>query len=141
MGRNARGVRGMKLAEDQKVISLLVAKPNGAILTATENGYGKRTPIEDYRETSRGGQGVISIQVTERNGKVIGAGQVFHGDEVILISDKGTMVRTHADEISLVGRNTQGVKLINLSEGEKLVGMECVAEMGGDSKQDDVSVA
>lgn len=135
MGRGARGVRGMKLSGDQQVVSLLVAKSEGAILTATENGYGKRTPIEDYRETSRGGQGVISIQVTERNGKVIGAGQVFPGDEVMLISDKGTMVRTRADEISLVGRNTQGVRLINLCEGEKLVGMECVAEIVDDSKE------
>lgn len=135
MGRGARGVRGMKLSGDQQVVSLLVAKPEGAILTATENGYGKRTPIEDYRETSRGGQGVISIQVTERNGKVIGAGQVFPGDEVMLISDKGTMVRTRADEISLVGRNTQGVRLINLCEGEKLVGMECVAEIEIDKEE------
>lgn len=133
MGRGARGVRGMKLSGDQKVVSLLVAKSEGAILTATENGYGKRTPIEDYRETNRGGQGVISIQVTERNGKVIGAGQVFPGDEVMLISDKGTMVRTRADEISLVGRNTQGVRLININEGEKLVGMECVSEIAVDS--------
>lgn len=140
MGRGARGVRGMRLSGDQQVVSLLVAKPEGAILTATENGYGKRTPIEDYRETSRGGQGVISIQVTERNGKVIGAGQVFSGDEVMLISDKGTMVRTRADEISLVGRNTQGVRLINLSEGEKLVGMECVAEIEIDSKEDNDTI-
>jgi DNA gyrase subunit A len=129
MGRNARGVRGMKLAADQKVVSLLVAKQEGAILTATENGYGKRTPIEDYRETSRGGQGVISIQVSERNGKVVGAIQVTSGDEVMLISDKGTLVRIRADEVSLVGRNTQGVRLINLSGEEKLVGMERVAEI------------
>ena len=129
MGRNARGVRGIKLAKEQKVISLIVAKPEGAILTATENGYGKRTDIEDYRQTGRGGQGVISIQVTERNGKVVGAIHVIPGEEVMLISDKGTLVRTRVDEISVVGRNTQGVRLINLSEGEKLVGIEGVAEL------------
>jgi DNA gyrase subunit A len=129
MGRNARGVRGMKLAENQKVISLVVAKQEGAILTATENGYGKRSPIDDYRQTGRGGQGVISIQVTERNGKVVGALQVMPGDEVMLISDQGTLVRTRCDEISLVGRNTQGVRLINLGEGERLVGLERIAEL------------
>jgi DNA gyrase subunit A len=129
MGRGARGVRGMKLGKGQRIVSLVVVQAGGAILTATEKGYGKRTPMEDYRETSRGGQGVISIQVTERNGKVIGAVQVFSGDEVMLISDKGTLVRTRADEISLVGRNTQGVRLINLSTGEKLVGMERIGEV------------
>jgi DNA gyrase subunit A len=123
MGRNARGVRGMRLEENQKIISLIVAKPEGAILTATENGYGKRTPLEDYRQTGRGGQGVISIQVTERNGQVIAATQVFPGDEIMLISNKGTLVRTRADEISLVGRNTQGVRLINLGEEENLVAL------------------
>jgi DNA gyrase subunit A len=113
----------MRLEENQKIISLIVAKPEGAILTATENGYGKRTPLDDYRQTGRGGQGVISIQVTERNGQVIGAAQVFPGDEIMLISNKGTLVRTRADEISLVGRNTQGVRLINLGEEESLVAL------------------
>jgi len=131
MGRNARGVRGMRLFENQKVISLVVAKSKGAILTATENGYGKRTPIEDYRQTGRGGQGVISIQVNERNGKVVGAlQQIAPTDEVMLISDQGTLVRIRCEEISLVGRNTQGVKLINLAESERLVGLERVEELG-----------
>ncbi len=128
MGRNARGVRGMKLADKQTIVSLVVAKSGGAILTATENGYGKRTEMEDYRLTGRGGQGVISIQVSERNGKVISALQVFDTDEVMLISDQGTLVRTRANEISVVGRNTQGVRLINLNEGEHLVGVARVAE-------------
>jgi DNA gyrase subunit A len=137
MGRSARGVRGIKLSKDQKVISLIVAKPEGAILTATENGYGKRTAMDDYRQTGRGGQGVISIQVTERNGKVVSAIHVVPGDEVMLISDKGTLVRTRADEISIVGRNTQGVRLINLSAGEKLVGIEGIAELISDEVSDE----
>lgn len=129
VGRTARGVRGMKLKPGQKVISLLVVQPGGAILTATENGYGKRTEIEEYRTTGRGGQGVISIQVSERNGAVVSACQVFDGDEVMLISGGGTAVRTTVNEISVVGRNTQGVRLINLSEGEKLVGVEPIKEL------------
>lgn len=141
MGRNARGVRGMKLEEGQEIISLIVAKPEGTILTATENGYGKRTPLEDYRQTGRGGQGVISIQVTERNGHVIGATQVFPGDEIILISNKGTLVRIRADEISLIGRNTQGVRLINVSEGERLVAIARIEAMLSETgEQKDESV-
>lgn len=128
MGRTARGVRGVKLKDGQSVIALNIARENGAILTATENGFGKRTAIDEYRCTGRGGQGVISIIVNERNGNVVRAVQVDDGDEAMLISDNGTLVRIHVDEISLVGRNTQGVKLINLSEGEKLVGMQRIEE-------------
>jgi DNA gyrase subunit A len=129
MGRTARGVRGVKLQENQKVISLVVVHPQGDILTATENGYGKRTPIEEYRSTGRGGQGVISIQVSERNGQVIGAIQINSSDEVMLISNKGTLVRVPVSEISLVGRNTQGVRLINLVNDELLVGLEPIATL------------
>ncbi len=129
MGRTAVGVRGIRLQEKQQVIALIIAKPQGAILTATENGYGKRTPIDDYRITGRGGQGVISIQVNERNGVVIGAAQVFPGDEIMLISNRGILVRTRADEISEVGRNTQGVRLINLNASEKLIGVQRIAEL------------
>src|SRR5205823_5531985 len=118
MGRTARGVRGVKLQPDQRVMSLIVVAPEGDILTATENGYGKRTAIEEYRITGRGGQGVISIQVSERNGSVVGATQVNPQDEVMLISNKGTLVRMPVSEISLVGRNTQGVRLINLMNEE-----------------------
>ncbi len=129
MGRTAHGVRGILLQNDQHVISLVVVDSSGgAILTATENGYGKRTELEDYRITGRGGQGVISIQISERNGKVVSATQVLLTDEVFLISDGGTMVRTRVSEISCVGRNTQGVRLIHLAEGEKLVSIEKVAE-------------
>jgi len=128
MGRTACGVRGMMLQENQKIISLIVAQDQGDILTATENGYGKRTPIEEYRTTGRGGQGVISIQVSERNGEVIGATQVISGEEVMLITNRGTLIRTRVDEISVVGRNTQGVRLINLSEDEKLIQIQRIAE-------------
>jgi DNA gyrase subunit A len=132
MGRTARGVRGVKLPKDEKVISLVVVSPLGDILSATENGYGKRTAFEEYRVTGRGGQGVISIQVNERNGKVIGACQVKSEDEVMLISNKGTLVRLPVSEISLIGRNTQGVRLINLSNEEMLVGFEKVATLNGE---------
>lgn len=129
MGRTARGVRGVKLQEGQRVISLVVVASEGDILTATARGFGKRTPVEEYRATGRGGQGVISIQVNERNGEVIGAIQVNPEDEVMLISDKGTLVRVPVSEISLVGRNTQGVRLINLSNEESLVSLERVATL------------
>lgn len=129
MGRTARGVRGIKLAAGQKVIALIVAKQQGSILTATENGYGKRTKIAEYRTIGRGGQGVISIQVSERNGKVIGAAQITDDHEIMLISNKGTLVRTRAKEVSIVGRNTQGVRLIKLSAGEKLISLEPIEEI------------
>ncbi|MBY0377201.1 MAG: DNA gyrase subunit A, partial [Gammaproteobacteria bacterium] len=128
-GRTARGVRGIRLAENQSVISLVVAKPEGTILTATEHGYGKRTLMEEYRVSGRGGQGVISIQVTERNGKVVKAQHVVEGDEVMLITDKGTLVRFKVGELSIIGRNTQGVRLINVSSGELVVGMQRIEEL------------
>lgn len=129
MGRTARGVRGIKLGEGQNVISLIVVKGDGAILTATENGYGKRTPMSDFPVKGRGGQGVISIQTSERNGLVIGAITVDDNDEIMLISSGGTLVRTPVEGISLVGRNTQGVTLIQLSDDEKLVGLERIPEI------------
>jgi DNA gyrase subunit A len=129
MGRVACGVRGVRLKEGQQVISLIIAKPDGEILTAVENGYGKRTPIADHRLTGRGGQGVVAIQTSERNGRVIGALQVFAGDEVMLISDRGTLVRTRVDEIRVAGRNSQGVRLIRLGESEKLVGLQRIEEV------------
>lgn len=129
MGRTARGVRGIKLKDEQKVIALVIAQENGAILTATENGYGKRTDINEYRQIGRGGQGVISIQVTERNGAVIGAVQVQDEEDVMLISNGGVLVRTPVNGISVIGRNTQGVRLINLGESEKLVSLTKVDEV------------
>lgn len=125
MGRTARGVRGIKLAPEQKVIDLIIVQPDTTILTATEYGFGKRTPVDEYRLTSRGGQGVISIQTSTRNGKVVRATQVVdNSDEIMLISSTGTIVRTRAEEIPIVGRNTQGVRLIQLAEGETLVDMQ-----------------
>ncbi|KTD73152.1 DNA gyrase subunit A [Legionella tucsonensis] len=135
MGRTARGVRGIRIEEAQAVISLIVAHPDGTILTATENGYGKRTSIEEYRVSGRGGQGVISIQVSERNGKVVRSVQVTDGDEAMLITDKGTLVRFKINELSVIGRNTQGVRLINVSPGEKVVGMQKIEDLGEDSNE------
>lgn len=128
MGRAARGVRGMRLKDDQQVISLVIVDPNGVILTVTEHGYGKRTAISEFSIVNRGAQGVIAIQVSERNGRAVGAIQVGTGDEIMLISNQGVLVRTRVDEISIIGRNTQGVRLINLGEGESLVGVQKVEE-------------
>jgi DNA gyrase subunit A len=127
MGRTAGGVRGIKLTGDAKVISLIVAD-EGCVLTATANGFGKRTKVDQYPCHGRGGQGVISIVCNDRNGGVVGAVQVADDDQIMLISDGGTLVRTRVSEVSVLGRNTQGVKLIGLSRGEKLVGVERVVE-------------
>ena len=133
MGRTARGVRGLMLKKDQSVIALIIACPDAVsgattVLTATKNGYGKRTPLEDYPKHRRGGQGVISIQVSERNGPVVSACVVGDEDQAMLITSGGTLIRTRVKEISIVGRNTQGVTLIGLEEGEHLAGLERVAE-------------
>ena len=129
MGRTATGVRGIKLKDGQKVVSLIVPHTDGAILTVTENGYGKRTILEDYPAKSRATQGVVSIKVSERNGKVVGAVQVDENDEIMLISDQGTLVRTRVAEVSMVGRNTQGVTLIRTSENEHVVALQRIDEI------------
>ncbi|PIQ42738.1 MAG: DNA gyrase subunit A [Gammaproteobacteria bacterium CG11_big_fil_rev_8_21_14_0_20_46_22] len=139
MGRTARGVRGVKLQAGQKAVSLIIVHDAIDILTATENGFGKRTDVEEYRVTGRGGQGVISIQVNERNGKVIGAVAVKAGFDMMLITNRGTLVRTRADEVSKVGRNTQGVRLIRLSEGERLISLEAFEDVVADEAIDDIS--
>ena len=128
MGRTARGVRGIRLADGQRVIALIVPKRDGALLTASERGYGKRTAIDEFPVKGRGGQGVIAMRTSSRNGDLVGATQVFEGDEIMLISDQGTLVRTHARDISVVSRNTQGVRLIRLTGDAKLVGVERIAE-------------
>ncbi|MEP0071596.1 MAG: DNA gyrase subunit A [Marinomonas sp.] len=128
MGRTAAGVRGIRLSEDAKVVSLIVPEEGSAVLMACENGYGKRTAVEDFPVYGRGGQGVIGIQVSDRNGPVIGAAQVEETDEIILITDQGTLVRTRVTEVSCQGRNTQGVTLIRLTNDEHLVGIERVVE-------------
>ncbi len=122
MGRGAAGVRGIKLPSGHEVIALTIIR-EGLILTATENGYGKRTPVEDFPEQGRGGQGVIAIQTTDRNGNTVGAEQVQDEDEIMLISSNGTLVRTGVDDISIMGRNTQGVRLIRVESGQRLVGL------------------
>jgi DNA gyrase subunit A len=125
----------MKIAEGQKVISMLVADNEAqTVLTATENGFGKRTPISDYTRHGRGTQGMIAIQTSERNGKVIGAGLVSDEDEVMLISTGGVLIRTSVKQIREMGRSTQGVRLIDLDEGTKLAGFERVAEKEEDEE-------
>ncbi|MFO7305327.1 MAG: DNA gyrase subunit A [Gammaproteobacteria bacterium] len=126
MGRTATGVRGIRLREGEEVISLIILDEPGMILTASENGYGKLTPLEEFPVHGRGGQGVIALQTTERNGRMVGALLVKPDDEVMLISSSGTLVRTYVSEISVQGRNTQGVRLIRLDEGDRLVGLECI---------------
>jgi DNA gyrase subunit A len=135
MGRTACGVRGIKLQKGQHVISLIIAS-DSPVLTATEQGYGKRTAADDYPMHGRGGQGVIAIQVTERNGTVVGAITADDNDEVMLISGGGTLVRTRVNEISVMGRNTQGVRLISLVEGELLVGIERIIEERDEDEED-----
>lgn len=164
MGRGATGVRGIKLAltnemngdesavdieeisDDNteenldlnidKVVSLVVPKNNGEILTATQNGYGKRTKLEEYPTKSRNTKGVISIKVSERNGKVVAATQVIETDQIMLITDAGTLVRTRVSEVSIIGRNTQGVRLIRTAEEEHVVGLERVCEVDDDGETD-----
>ena len=137
MGRTARGVRGIKLKAGQKVISLLIPDQDGLVLIASHKGYGKQSKIEEFSVIGRGGQGVIGMKTSERNGDVVGAVQVFPGDEAILISDKGTLVRIPTDQVSIQGRNTQGVRLINLTRDEHLVGMAAVDEPEGAEFDDD----
>jgi len=128
MGRTARGVRGIRLAGDCKVISLIIPQEGSQVLVASENGYGKRTAIEDFPVYGRGGQGVIGIQASDRNGQIVGAVQVTENEEMMLISNQGTLVRSKVSEVSILGRNTQGVRLIRLRNEELLTGLERVDE-------------
>ena len=134
MGRVSKGVRGMRLPENHSVISMVVPEESGLLLTVCENGYGKRTHISEFPTKGRGGKGMIAIQASDRNGPLVGATQLFDGDEIMLISDQGTMVRTRGDEVSIVGRNTQGVRVIRLKEGEKLVSLARIAEPEEDDR-------
>ncbi len=133
MGRSAAGVRGIKLPEDHEVIALSIIH-DGLVLTATENGYGKRTAVEDFPVQGRGGQGVIAIQTSDRNGRTVGAVQVADEDEIMLISSSGTLVRTAVDDISVQGRNTQGVRLIRVEEGQRLVGLARIEAIEDDEE-------
>ncbi|KTG23661.1 DNA gyrase subunit A [Idiomarina sp. WRN-38] len=138
MGRTATGVRGIRLEEDQRVVSLIVPREyedqEAAVLTVTENGYGKRTPLTEYPAKSRATKGVVSIKVSERNGSVVGAMEVIDGNEIMLISNKGTLVRTRVNEVSTVGRNTQGVRLIRTGDDEKVVGLQRIDEIDEDEE-------
>jgi DNA gyrase subunit A len=133
MGRGAAGVRGIKLPDSHEVIALTIIR-DGLILTATENGYGKRTPVDEFPVQGRGGQGVIAIQTTDRNGRTVGALQVENDDEIMLISSNGTLVRTGVEDISIVGRNTQGVRLIRVERGQRLVGLARIESIEGDDE-------
>ena len=135
MGRTARGVRGVKMEENARVISLIVPQEGGEVLTASEHGYGKKTRVDEFPLRGRGGQGVIAMQCTDRNGQLAGAVQVFDGDDVMLISNRGTLVRTRSSEISSLGRNTQGVMLIRLAEEEALVGIARIEEPEEDESE------
>jgi len=134
MGRTAGGVRGMRLKENESIISLIISQP-GTVLTLTENGYGKRTQIEEYPIHKRGGQGVIAMQTSERNGALVGAVLVDEADELMLITDGGTLVRTHTSEISILGRNTQGVRVIKPGNKEKVIGLDRIASLEEESSE------
>ncbi|MEH2919809.1 DNA topoisomerase (ATP-hydrolyzing) subunit A [Samsonia erythrinae] len=138
MGRTATGVRGINLQGEDRVVSLIIPRGEGDILTVTQNGYGKRTAVSEYPTKSRATKGVISIKVSERNGKVVGAVQVDTADQIMMITDAGTLVRTRVSEVSIVGRNTQGVTLIRTAEDEKVVGLQRVAEPVEDEELDGV---
>lgn len=141
MGRTARGVRGMRLPEGQRLISMLIPEPDAQILTASLNGYGKRTVIDEFPRRGRGGQGVIAMVSNERNGPLVGAVQVQTGEEIMLISDQGTLVRTRVDEVSSLGRNTQGVTLIKLGKNEHLVSLERVQEPSEEDVLEDIEAS
>ncbi|MFL1800229.1 DNA topoisomerase (ATP-hydrolyzing) subunit A [Plesiomonas shigelloides] len=140
MGRTATGVRGIKLSEQDKVVSLIVPKGEGEILTVTANGYGKRTASAEYPTKSRATQGVISIKVSERNGLVVGAVQVEENDQIMIITNAGTLVRTRVKEVSVVGRNTQGVTLIRTSEEEQVVGLQRILDADDDEESTEEGV-
>jgi len=139
VGRTAIGVRGMKLKDDE-IVSAIITNGENSILTATEKGFGKRTALDEYRSQARGGSGVISIKTSDRNGKVVGAIQVTDEDEMMLISNKATLVRARAADVSIIGRNTQGVTLIKIAKGEKLVSLAKIAETEDEENDEQVDV-
>jgi DNA gyrase subunit A len=133
MGRTAAGVRGIRLPEGHEVIALLIIG-DGEVLTATEKGYGKRTAVTEFPVQGRGGQGVIAIQASDRNGRMVGAIQVRDDDEVVLISSSGTLVRTPVADVSQQGRNTQGVRLIRIDDEDRLVGLDRIVPEADDDE-------
>ncbi len=145
MGRLAAGVKGITLGEDDEVVGVVVLTNNDSILTVTENGYGKRTAVSEYKLQRRGGKGVFAIKTSERNGMVVGALQVVDEDQVMLITNSGKVIRMPMNTVRIIGRNTQGVRLINLADGEKVVGLSMLAredvnedeEIGGEENNDE----
>jgi len=137
MGRTATGVRGIRLAAGEQVVSMVIADGEADVLTATARGYGKRTPLEEYPKKGRGTQGVIAIQCSERNGALVAAVQIDSAHELMLISNQGTLVRTRASEVARVGRNTQGVTLIRLPAEEALIGIVRIEALNGDDAEAD----
>ena len=140
MGRTARGVRGIKLGEGHRLISLVVPKEGSKILTVSENGYGKRSETSEFPVKGRGTKGVIGMTMSDRNGALVGAEQVWDGDEMMLISNQGTAVRTRVEEVGVQGRNTQGVRVIRTRDGEALVSVSRIAEDDVDEMAHDASV-
>jgi DNA gyrase subunit A len=128
VGRVSKGVRGMRLSIEHKVLSMIIPKENGYALTVSDNGYGKRTKLTEFPTKGRGGKGMIAMHASKRNGPLVGVVQLFDRDEIMLISDQGTMVRTRCDEISILGRNTQGVRVIRLKDQEVMVGLARIEE-------------
>jgi DNA gyrase subunit A len=145
MGRIAAGVKGISLAEDDAVIGAVVLKKSecesSSVLTVTENGYGKRTAVADYPLQRRGGKGVYAIKTSERNGLVVGALQVEDSDQVMLIANSAKVIRLPMDSIRVIGRNTQGVRMINLGEGEKVMDMSILARSSGDVEDEEDGAA
>jgi DNA gyrase subunit A len=135
MGRTARGVRGIKLKKGEKLISLMLGDPSKTILCVSENGFGKKTNLDDFPSHNRGGQGVISMKTSERNGAMVSSTLVEENNGIMLISDKGTMIRTSVEQVPTLSRNTQGVKIITPKDGEKLI--ECVTIPKEDDEDDD----
>jgi DNA gyrase subunit A len=135
MGRTAAGVKGITLAPAERLVGVEVLSTDSSILTVTENGYGKRSPESEYRLQRRGGKGIIAIKASERNGEIVGAMQVVDEDNVMLIADSGKIIRMSMDHVRIIGRNTQGVRLINLQPGEKVVGMDQVAADSGEEEE------
>jgi len=127
-GRGTYGVVGMRLDKGDEVVSMEILSPGADILTASENGYGKRTTMEEYRLQSRGGKGIITMKTTEKTGKVVGVQQVTEDDQLMLITNKGKIIRLRVKDIRVIGRNTQGVRLIDLEEGERMVSLARLAE-------------
>ena len=140
MGRTAYGVKGITLGKKDWVIGMVVVKRDATLLTVTENGYGKRTNISDYRVTNRGGKGIINIKATERNGKVVDIKEVVTDDELMLITQKGIIIRQPVKQISVIGRATQGVKLINLTAGDKVVDVARVVKSDNNNNVDQNTV-